>query len=118
VDLVQVDVIGVQAAQAVLDGGADVGRVQAVVGAADPGHVHVRAGDLGGQDHFITAAALPEPAADEALGRALRVGTRHHRIHLGGVDEIDAAFKRIVELAVGFSLGVLLAEGHGAEAHF
>ena len=39
-----------------------------------------------------------------------------HRVHLGGVDEVDAALERAVEDGVGVGFVHLLAEGHGAEA--
>ena len=92
------------------------GGVQVVAAAADPGLVRVRAGGLGGQHDLVALAGFLEPAADEALGRALRAGAGRHRVHLGGVDEVDAALERVVELAVRVGFGVLLAEGHGAEA--
>ena len=41
---------------------------------------------------------------------------RRHRVHLGGVDEVDAALDRAVEDGVGVGFVDLLAEGHGAQA--
>jgi hypothetical protein len=108
--------VGLQAAQARLDGGADVGGVQVLAARADPGLVRVRAGRLGRQHDPVAPARLLEPRADEAFGRPLRGRGRRHRIHFRRVDEIDAAVERIVDLAVGVGFGVLLAERHGAEA--
>ena len=50
------------------------------------------------------------------FGAPLRRGVRRHRIHLRGIDEVDALRHRVVELRVRLGFGVLLAPGHGAEA--
>jgi hypothetical protein len=59
---------------------------------------------------------LREPAADEGLGTPLRRRVGRHRVHLGGVDEVDAALDRAVDLRVRLGLAVLLAPRHRAEA--
>jgi len=40
---------------------------------------------------------------------------RGHRVHLGRIHEVHAAFQREVELVVGLGFAVLAAEGHRAE---
>jgi len=61
-------------------------------------------------------ALTGEPSADNGFGAALSFEFGRHRIDLGGVEDVDAAVDRIVHLPVALRLGVLLAEGHGAEA--
>jgi hypothetical protein len=106
VDLVEVDAIRLQPAQAVLD----------LPHQPPPGvatHVavltHRRMG-LGGE-HDVVAAASGEGCADDLLGFA-------GRVHVGGVDEVDAGIEgamddgdRVVVVAVAPG-----AEHHGAEA--
>ena len=71
--------------------------------------------DLGGDHHLVAHLARVEPSADDRLGAALRLRLRRDGVDLRGVEEVDAALDRIVHLRVAFGLGVLLAEGHGAE---
>jgi hypothetical protein len=59
---------------------------------------------------------LPDPAADDPLGGAIGFGARRHGVHFGGVEQVDAAIERAVDLCVPLGFGVLFAEGHGAEA--
>ena len=105
VHLVQVDVVGLQPAQAVLDLADDpAARVAAHVGIL--AHLAVR---LGGQHHVVPAAA--QGLADDLL-RLPR------RVHVRGVDEVDAAVQRGVDdpdavLVIGVAPG---AEHHRAEA--
>jgi hypothetical protein len=73
-------------------------------------------GHLGGDDQLVTSAAGLQPGADVRLGAALGFAPRRHRVHLGGVDEVDAAVDGKVELGVGVGFAVLLAERHGAQA--
>ena len=105
VHLVQVDVVGLQAAQAVLHLADDpAARVAAHVGVL--AHRAVR---LGGQHHLVAAAA--QGLADDLL-RLPR------RVHVRGVDEVDAAVQRGVDdpdavLVIGVAPR---AEHHRAEA--
>ena len=84
VHLVQVDVVGLQAAQAVLHlADEPAARVAAHVGVL--AHLAVR---LGGQHHAVAAPA--QGLADDLL-RLPR------RVHVRGVDEVDAAVERGVD---------------------
>ena len=84
---------------------------------AHPGHAARRAGHLGGQHELAArAGVLGEPVADDGFGGAEGFLARRHRVHLGRVDEVDAALQRAIEDGVGGGLVDLLAEGHGAEA--
>ena len=88
VDLVEVDDVGLQPAQAEPRSLATMSPVK--VG-PDPAHAARQAGRLGSQHHALAhARAAGEPAADDGLGgaRSRRAG---HRVHLGRVDEVDAA---------------------------
>ena len=78
--LIQVDVLRLQPAQAVFDGGADVSRVMVRLALAYPVHARVRPRHLAGQHDVATPAALLQPAANVALRAALRVGAGYHRI--------------------------------------
>lgn len=66
----------------------------------------------------IAARLGLEPVPDEFLGAAVGLAPGRHRIHLGGVDEIDTVIEGVIELRAGFVKRVLLTEGHGAEADF
>jgi hypothetical protein len=46
----------------------------------------------------------------------LRLRLRRDGVDLRGVEDVDAARKRVIHLRVTFGLAVLLAEGHSAEA--
>jgi hypothetical protein len=43
------------------------------------------------------------------------LGARRDGVHLGGVDEVDAARCGKIKLRMGFGFVVLFAEGHRAE---
>ena len=76
VHLVEVDVVGLQPAQAVLAGAPDVVGGQAAL----VGPVAHPAVDLGGQhDPLAPSAALRQPAADDLLGDALAASSRRRR---------------------------------------
>ena len=84
VHLVQVDVIGLQAAQAGFAGAANVQRREA----AFVGPVAHIAVDFGGDDDFLAPpAALREPAPDDLLGDAFAL---FPAVDVGGVEEVDA----------------------------
>ena len=82
VDLVEVDVVGAQPAQAVLALGHDPApRVALRVGVLAHGAVH-----LGGQDDLVPLD-LGQRLADDLLGLA-------ERVDVGGVDEVDPRVER------------------------
>ena len=80
VHVVEVDVVGLQAAQAGLDGAPHVEAGEAAL----VGSVADRVGDLGGQHPAV--AGLLEGAADHLLGAAVGVD-------VGRVDEVDAGVR-------------------------
>jgi hypothetical protein len=95
VHLVEVDVVGLQPAQAVLAGLADVvgGEVPVVRAGAH------RLVDLGRENDPLPAPALGEPAADDLLRGAealLHVRGLRAAVDVGGVEEVDALFERLV----------------------
>ncbi|MNV49955.1 hypothetical protein D3C71_1419320 [compost metagenome] len=75
-----------------------------------------RAGHLAGQHDVLAALAAGQPGAYVGLGQALRFRLGRHGVHLGHVDQVDAALQRVVQLLVRLSFGVLLAPGHGAQS--
>ncbi len=114
--LVEVDVIRFQASQRTLQCGLDIVAIEYPRAVAQPSHGPARPGHLGRQDHLV--ARLPgEPAANDGLRHEAGLGARRYRVHLRRIDEVDAAFEGVVELRMCLGLGVLLAEGHGAQAH-
>jgi hypothetical protein len=115
-ELVEVDVIGLQPREAVIDGGDDIAPVELVAAAADILEAPVRPDDLGGENHLVAFLAAGEPGADDALGIAKAFLGRRHRVHLRRVPEIDAALQRVIHLGMAVRLAVLPPPGHGAQA--
>ncbi len=109
VDLVEVDVVGAEAAQRALDGVEDV----LAGGAAVPGPGAHGAGALGG-DHEVVAPA-PEPPPQDLLGAAHGVEGAAQRIDVGRVEEGDPAGGRAVEDGDRGGLVALEPERHRAE---
>ena len=105
VHLVEVDVVGVEPAQRVLDRRDDPApRAAARFGSSPIGHEELR------REHDVVATAL-DRLADDLLGLA-------GRVDVGGVDEVDPGVQRAVDDAdrvvlVGVAPG---AEHHRAEA--
>ena len=103
VEQVEVEVVGAEPPQAVLHLAEDVVAAAApLVGPLSHGPPH-----LGGQHHLV--APVLEGLAHDALGFAAVV-------HIGGVDEIDAAIQGLVNDADGFFLVGGATEHHGAQA--
>ncbi len=110
VELVQVDVVGLQPPQRRFAGPPDVQRGQeGVVGPVVHRPVQLRG------DHRLLAptAALGEPASDDLLGPALPLAPP---VHVGRVEEVDAGLVGGVHDREGVLLGGLRAEVHRAEA--
>jgi hypothetical protein len=116
VQLVQVDAVGLQALEACIQRGDDVLAVVLELAVADVADAVAGAGDLAGQQPVVAVAAACEPVADDAFGGGVGFRARRHRVHLGGVDEVDAGGLGPLDLGEGLILGVLLAPGHGAQA--
>ena len=115
VDLVEVDVVGVEAAEALLAGELDELAVELLgplaVAVAGSRVVDVVA-ELGGDDQVV--APVAEDAGQDLLAVAVAVG-------IGGVEEVDAQLHRVFQQ--GGALGVLQppppvgGDGPDAEAH-
>jgi hypothetical protein len=110
VKLEQVDVVGLQPLQALVERAADVqGRELGVVGPV--GHVAVH---LRGQHGVLAAvAALGEIAADDALGGT---AAELRAVDVGGVEEVEAGGLGGVHDLERRGLIRLGAEVHGAQA--
>ena len=91
-ELVEVDIVGLQAPEALVDRLLDLRAGQfarrAVV--PEPGHARSGRSTLVARITLSRAAAALEPGADDALGRALRLGARRDRVEFRGVEEVDA----------------------------
>ncbi|MNZ94866.1 hypothetical protein D3C78_1139840 [compost metagenome] len=57
----------------------------------------------------------PEVVADDGFGGAAGLGLGRHRVHLGGVDEVDPGGLGAADLREALGLAVLLAPGHAAK---
>ncbi|MNP38894.1 hypothetical protein D3C76_1324400 [compost metagenome] len=120
VDLVQVDVVGTQAAEAGVDVGHDRLARQALLVGPAGAFPHVgREEHLGGDHGFFAAGELLKQFAEDDFRSAGRVA-------VGGVEEVDALLHGVADdrAAVGFAegpgvgAGARLAEGHAAQAQF
>ena len=114
VNLVEVDVIDVETLERGVDGGHDVlAREAAVVRRVGHG-----AADFGGDDE-VFAAGLE--LAEEFAGDDLTVA---ERVHVGGVEEVDASLDGALDKGASFIFGkdpltpLLVAVGHHAEAEW
>ena len=115
VQLIQIDVIRLQAAQAAVHGCANVrtGQLRPI---ADVRHPVAGTCYFGSQNHPLARAARFQPAADVLLGQPLCFPLRRHRIHFGGIDKINALRQRIIHLLMRLRLRILLPPGHGPQA--
>ena len=117
--LVEVDVIGLQALQTAVQCLFQILAVEVRHAAAHMRRLRQELGrscGLGRQDHLLAVIALLEPSADDFFGGAIGFGARRHRIHLGSVDEIDPGGDGGIQLLVAFRFGVLLTPSHRAQA--
>jgi len=113
-DLVEIDIIGAQAVQAVVDLGKDGAARQAGTVGAGP---HARI-DLGRQHDLLAPSEILDGAADDLLRRAVR-------IDIGGIEEGDAKFDRLAQQrpalvlweCPGMIAAVGFAIGHAAQAN-
>jgi hypothetical protein len=91
VQLIKIEIIGVQPFQACVQRGADIFAVQrllrpnAAVGAA------YRPGDFAGQHYFLTVATRLDPTANVLFGQPLGFRAGRYRIHFCGIDQVDAS---------------------------
>ncbi len=93
VRLVQVDMVGLQALERILDGALYVSGREALFVRR---HLHAH---LGGDDNLVALAAFLQPFADEGFRFAALVAGDPARIHVGRVDEIEAFVHETVEQA-------------------
>ncbi len=115
VQLVEVDAIGLQAPQALFQCRDDVLPVVPELTVADMADAIAGAGHLAGQYPVVPIALAGEPVTDDALGSGIGFRPRGYRIHLGGIDEVDARGLGPGNLFECLGLIVLLAPGHGAQ---
>ncbi len=114
VELVEVDIVGLQAIQRTFHGGVDV-LTRMARAVTNPGHGICASGDLGGQNDVLAIAARLEPFADDPLGCALGFRPWRNGIGLRRIEEIDTARQSIIHLRPGIGLTYLATKHHGAE---
>ena len=119
VDLIEVNVIGLEALKAQIGGFRNVLAVDPLLSVAftNPGHAIGGPGDLRG-DNELVSFVFREPLSEALLCPSLSFGSVWHGIDLGGIDEVDAAGYCVVELLARVVDAVLLAPGHGAKTDF
>jgi len=111
--LVKVDVIGLQPLERSFDRMVDVFGVENRPAAPGTQPVGVAAsGDLGGDNHLVAVLARGDPASDDALSRTLSLPPRRDGIDFRRVNEVDAALEGVVQLRMALGLAVLFAPGH------
>jgi len=110
VQLVEIDIVGLQPLQRGVDRIQDVLEAHALVPGPAPG----AADALGGDD--VVVALADQPIADDFLGAAHRVAAAAERIDVGAVEEVDPALGGGVHDRTADVLLTLQTEGHGAEA--
>lgn len=115
VQLVEVDIIRLQARERAVERQLQIAPAETELPGPDPVQRPPGTGRLGRQDDAVAGLAL-QPGAHVALGQPRRLGPRRDRVHLGGIDEVDALAQGMVQLGMRFGLAVLLAEGHGPQA--
>ena len=113
VDLIEVDIVHAEPAQAVVDLGEDrLARQAGAIGAGT--HPAV---DLGRDHHLVAAGEILDRPAEDLLAGAERIAIR-------GVEEIDAGFERLLDErpalllaeAPGMVAAIAAAIAHAAEA--
>ncbi len=102
--LVEIEIVGLQAAQAVFHGAEQMLARQAEV--VRP-FAHGKA-CLGSDDQLV-AVAVAQPAPDNLLGDAARVD-------IGCINEISAGLDKPIHHLDALGFGALASEGHGAQA--
>src|ERR1700722_13021993 len=85
-DLIEIDVVGAEAAQGVIDLGHDCLAAQAF----SVGSRAHRMTQFGRDDDIVALGEVAQGAAEDLLARALR-------IHVGGIEEIDATVDGVLD---------------------
>ena len=86
--LIEVHIVRLQAAQRAFDGSANVGPVECRRTVANPGQAARRSGHLGGENNLVALLVL-QPVTDDGFSGTIGFRTWRNGVHLGGVDEID-----------------------------
>ena len=87
--LIKIDMVGLEPLQRPLNGFGNglAGNRRAVAGM-----FHAFTGVFGCEYPFVATTCLLEPIAKDLFGQSdCFLGNRVHRIHLGGIDEIDSS---------------------------
>ena len=113
VQLIEVDVVGLEPPQRVLHSLAyPLGRDRCAVA-----HGSARPGDLGREHDVVAPTGFRDPVADDGLGASGRLGDhRVDRVRLGGVEEVDASVETCVDLRMADLFGRLRSKGHRSQA--
>ena len=115
VDLIEVEIIGLQTLQAVVQSIADVFAIQLVVRTNAAVVIAGRAADFRGDNQLFAIAALRQPVADVGFRQALGFRARRDGIHFSDINQVNALTNRVIELLVRVCLAILLTKRHCAQ---
>ena len=113
-NLIEVDVIGLQAFQRCIASRQNVVFNEPRVGAQPI--VATGARNFAREDDLVAIAGNGEPGAENSFCACAGFRARWYGIHLCGVDKIHAVLNREIKLRVGIRFSVLFAPGHRAKA--
>ena len=114
-DLIEVEIIGLQTLQAVVQRIADVFAIQLVVRTNAAVVIAGRAADFRGDNQLFAIAALRQPVADVGFRQALGFRARRDGIHFSDINQVNALTNRVIELLVRVCLAILLTKRHCAQ---
>ena len=113
--LIEVEIIGLQALQAVVQRLADVFTIQLVVRTNAAVVIAGRAAHFRGDNQLFAIAALRQPVTDVGFRQALGFRARRDGIHFRDVNQVNALTHRVIELLVRVCLAILLTKRHCAQ---
>jgi hypothetical protein len=114
--LIQIDPVGLQAFEAVVQGRNNVCTVMLELAVTNVANAIAGASNFAGQHPVGAITALFEVLTDDLFSLAVSLGARWHRVHFSSVDEVDAIRLSTCNLCHTLAGRILLAPGHGAQA--
>ena len=113
--LIEVEIIGLQTLQAVVQRVANVFAIQRVVRANAAVVIARRAADFRGDNQLFAVAAFCQPVADVGFGQTLGFRARRDRIHFGDINQVNSLTYGVVELFMSVGLAILFTKRHCAQ---
>ena len=113
--LIEIEIIGLQALQAVVKRLADIFTIQLVVRTDAAVVIAGRAADFRGDNQLLAVTALRQPVADVGFRQTLGFRARRDGIHFSDIDQVYALAHGVIELLMGVCLAILLTKRHCAQ---